>query len=143
MPPELSAYQSSFFGRDDSARVEVAQPQSGGSVAAAWTGGGFSLDLHNRRFGRTTYISETNPSLDQTFHGKWITDLSASVRVRGKFRISATVSNMFDVYPDEWTDFSRGSAGIISFAGTVRYPAGHSPFGVNGRTIYFHLSYRD
>lgn len=140
IPPALAGYQSSFFSRDDSARVQVAQPRSGGVVTTGWSTDRFSVDLQNRRFGRTAYLSAT-PGRDQVFRPRWITDISASYRLARKLRASATVSNLFDVYPDEWRDFSLGVNGALSAGGTVRYPAGHTPYGVNGRTIYVHLRF--
>jgi iron complex outermembrane recepter protein len=142
VPPELSAYQSTLFDRGDSGTVQVAQPRSVVSLTTGFTGRRFSADVHNQRFGRITFISATSSDLDQTFGAKWITDLSASARLTRRFRLGATVSNLFDVYPDEWKDFDRGTAGVLSFGGTIRYAAGHSPYGINGRTIYVHLSYR-
>jgi iron complex outermembrane receptor protein len=112
------------------------------TLTAALAASRLAVDLLNRRFGRTAYVDATRNALDQTFHAKWITDVSASYRLSTTLRAAVTVSNLLDVYPDDWSDFSQGKAGVISFGGTVRYPAGHSPFGVNGRTVYFHLSYR-
>jgi iron complex outermembrane receptor protein len=142
MPAELSAYQTDFFGRDDSARVEVAQPRSGGSIGLGWSGSRATLDLNNRRFGRTVFLS-TNRSLDQVFGAKWITDISGSYRFTRRLRVTATAVNLFDAYPDEWRDFSNGVAGVISFGGTIRYPAGHAPFGINGRRLQLRLTYRE
>jgi outer membrane receptor protein involved in Fe transport len=100
------------------------------------------VNVNNQRFGRVGFVSATDSALDQTLHAKWITDLSASYRLTGRLHLAATVGNLFDVYPDEWKDFNQGTTGVMSFGGTIRYPAGQSPFGVNGRMVYVHLSYR-
>jgi iron complex outermembrane receptor protein len=142
VPPQLKAYQSSLFNRSDSGRIETAQPRSNVVLTADWSADRFSFDLNNQRFGRIVFVSLTDPVLDQTLHAKWITDVSASYRVTRKLRLGATVGNLFDVYPDDWKDFSQGTTGVMSFGGTIRYPAGQSPFGVNGRMVYVHLSYR-
>jgi hypothetical protein len=40
-------------------------------------------------------------------------------------------------------DFRQGvSAQGMSMNGIFRYPGGISPFGLNGRTVYLHVSYR-
>jgi iron complex outermembrane receptor protein len=142
VPAELKAYQSSLFNRSDSGRIETAQPRSNLALTADWSADRFSFNLHNQRFGRIGFTSLTDPVLDQTLHAKWITDFGASYRLTQKLRVAATVGNLFDVYPDDWKDFSQGTTGVMSFGGTIRYPAGQSPFGVNGRMIYIHLSYR-
>jgi Outer membrane receptor for ferrienterochelin and colicins len=140
VPPELSAYQSSFFNRFDSAKIEVAQPRSNLAITSDWSAKRFSLNVHNQRFGRVSFVSQTSSALDQILAAKWITDFSASYRLARKARVAVTVANAFDVYPDEWKDFSRGKDGVLSFGGTVRYPAGQTPFGVNGRMVYLNVS---
>ena len=142
VPAELKSYQPRLFNRSDSGRIETAQPRSNVALTADWSQDRFSFDLHNQRFGRIVFTSLGDPVLDQTLHAKWITDFSASYRLTRKVRLAATVENLFDVYPDDWKDFNQGTAGVMSFGGTIRYPAGHSPFGVNGRMVYVHLSYR-
>jgi iron complex outermembrane receptor protein len=142
VPPELAAYQSSLFNRSDSGRTTTGQPRSNVALNADWSANRFSVNVNNQRFGRVGFVSATDSALDQTLHAKWITDLSASYRLTGRLHLAATVGNLFDVYPDEWKDFNQGTTGVMSFGGTIRYPAGQSPFGVNGRMVYVHLSYR-
>jgi len=57
--------------------------------------------------------------------------------------VALSGSNLFDVYPDEWSDFKDGlNATGVSMQGIFRYPGALAPFGMNGRTLYLRLAYR-
>jgi iron complex outermembrane recepter protein len=88
-----------------------------------------NLDL--ARYGE--YCSFTlNPPDDQEYGPKWLTDLEASYRTAG-YTLAAGVQNLFDVFPD------RNTA-VNSFNGIQTFPS-HSPFGMNGRTLYGRLGW--
>ena len=142
MPADLRAYQSSLFGRTDSAAIEVDRPRSDLTLSTAWSAKRFTFEVHNQRFGRVSFVHVANSALDQTLTPKWITDASSSYRLTQKLRLLVAISNAFDVYPDDWKDFNKGVNGRLSFGGTIRYPAGFSPFGVSGRRVSIKLSYR-
>jgi iron complex outermembrane receptor protein len=55
------------------------------------------------------------------------TDVQASYRV-GQHTLAVGAQNLFDVFPD------RNST-VNSFNGIQTFPS-HSPFGMNGRTVY-------
>ena len=74
------------------------------------------------------YCSFTlNPADDQEYGAKWLTDLEASYRT-GAYTLAAGVQNLFDVFPDRNTT-------VNSFNGIQTFPS-HSPFGMNGRSLY-------
>ena len=143
VPPELRNLQSLFFGRVQQGAVEAGQPDRTVTFTANYSFKRISVNLHNQRFGQASLLDSEDPASDQTVRAKWITDAGATYRLSPHFKISANVANLFDVYPTEWIDFKDGvDAAGMSIAGNFRYPGGISPFGMNGRTAYLHLSYR-
>ena len=143
VPPELRNFQSRLFGRVQEGAVEVGQPGRTFTLTVNYSVKRFTVNLHNQRFGQASLLDSEDPASDQTVRAKWITDAGVTYRLSPHFRISANVANLFDVYPTEWIDFKDGvDATGMSIAGNFRYPGGISPFGMNGRTVYLHLSYR-
>jgi iron complex outermembrane receptor protein len=143
VPPELRNFQSLLFGRAQEGAVEAGQPDRTVTFTADYSVNRFGVNLHNQRFGQASLLDSDDPASDQTVRAKWITDAGATYRLSPHFRISANAANLFDVYPTEWIDFKDGvNAKGMSVAGNFRYPGGISPFGMNGRTVYLHLSYR-
>jgi iron complex outermembrane receptor protein len=140
-PPQLAAFQSTLFGRADRGKVEVGQPRNTTSLAVNFTWGRAGLNLNERRFGSTSLLDVSDPERDQTVSARWVADVNASYRLRGRLHVSASATNLFDVYPDEWRDYDRGVNGVLSMNGTSRY-SGIAPFGINGRTVYLTASYR-
>jgi len=142
-PPQLEAFQSTLFNRAEEGKIEVGQPRTTSVLTATYTLQRLALNLHNQRFGEASLLDLNDPQKDQTVRAKWIADLGGSYQVGRRLSLAATVSNLFDVYPDEWWDFRDGvSAQGMSNSGIFRYPGGISPFGMNGRTIYVHMAYR-
>jgi len=72
------------------------------------------------------------PADDQVYGAKWLTDLEASYRLAG-YTLAIGAQNVFDVFPDRNTT-------VNSFNGIQTFP-GHSPFGMNGRTLYGRIAY--
>ncbi len=125
-PPQLAAYSSVLFDRIERRRIECAQPRDSLRLGAHWTTTHFGVDMNALRYG--AFCSFTlNPADDQEYAAKWLTDVQASYRV-SQYRLAIGVQNLFDVFPD------RNSA-VNSFNGIQTFPS-HSPFGMNGRTIY-------
>ena len=125
-PPQLAAYSSVLFDRIERRRIECAQPHDSLRLGAHWTGARFGVDINGLRYG--AFCSFTlNPSDDQEYAAKWLTDVQGSYRV-GQYRLAIGAQNLFDVFPD------RNST-VNSFNGIQTFPS-HSPFGMNGRTVY-------
>ena len=80
----------------------------------------------------TTVEVASNPSLDQTFGGKWLTDVDFSYRFQNGMKVNVGGNNIFDVFPDE-------NRPEISFNGIFRYPRRTAPFGYNGGFWYTRL----
>ncbi|MGQ0816125.1 MAG: TonB-dependent receptor [Gemmatimonadota bacterium] len=142
-PPELRALQTVLFDRVERARIERGQPRNTISATLNYTIRKLALNLHNQRFGEVSqFAADTSGALDQTFKAKWLTDLDVSYKVMQRWRVAMGADNLWDTYPDEWKDWSKGVSGSLTTNGNYRYAGGTSPMGMNGRTVYVRLSYR-
>jgi len=125
-PPQLAAYASVLFDRIERRRVECGQPRDSLRLGAQWIAGHFSVDVGELRYG--AFCSFTlNPSDDQEYAAKWLTDVEVSYRM-SQYRVAIGATNLFGAFPD------RNST-ANSFNGIQTFPS-HSPFGMNGRTVY-------
>ena len=125
-PPQLAGFESVLFDRIEQRRIECGQPADSLRVRGEWQHRSLAANVGLARFGK--YCSFTaNPADDQDYAAKWLTDVEGSYR-RGAYRLAAGVQNLFDVFPD------RNST-VNSFNGIQTFPS-HSPFGMNGRTVY-------
>ena len=125
-PPQLAGFESVLFDRIEQRRIECGQPEDSVRLGADWHRNRLGVNLDLARYGK--YCSFTlNPADDQEYAPKWLTDLEASYRAAG-YLLAAGVQNLFDVFPDRNTT-------VNSFNGIQTFPS-HSPFGMNGRTIY-------
>ena len=140
-PPALAQFQSTLFDRTQVGLIEHGQPKNNILLTANLTVDAFGLNLHNQRFGEVSQFN-LDPALDQTFSAKWVTDVDVSYKLLQRFRLALGANNLFDVYPDEWKDWSAGVNGALTTNGIYRYPGLTSPWGMNGRTLYMRLSYR-
>jgi iron complex outermembrane receptor protein len=143
-PPQLGALGANLFAREERGRVEVAQPRDNFLASASYDVRRLTLTARTQRFGSVTSVQPvTNPQIpDQTFGARWITDVSASLRLVRSLTATVGSDNVGDVYPDRASDFGdpRGSyAGNGNF-GLNPY-SGFSPFGFNGRFAYARLTY--
>ena len=75
----------------------------------------------------------TSAQSDQTFRGRWITDLSASYKFT-RFTLTSGLDNAFNITPDR-------NIAINSNSGIFQYTS-FSPFGFNGRFVYARVAYR-
>jgi len=142
-PPELQRFLATLFGRTQRGAIERGQPDRTFALTTDFSFRRMTVDIHNQRFGRTALLDAVDPANDQTDEPRWITDTGFSYKITPRLSASATVANLFDVYPSEWVDYRNGvNANGLSVAGNFRYAVAISPFGANGRTIYVHLTYR-
>ena len=125
-PPQLAAFASVLFDRIEQRRIECGQPKDSLRLGGDWRRRRYGLSLNVARYGE--FCSFTlNPTDDQVYAPKWLTDVEASYLAAG-FRLAAGVQNLFDVFPDRNTT-------VNSFNGIQTFPS-QSPFGMNGRAIY-------
>ena len=80
----------------------------------------------------TCWGRTSTPANDQTYSGKWITDLSLSYRLWDQLTVRGGADNLFNIYPDR-TIAANSSGGIFLYSGL-------SPFGYDGAFYYLRLS---
>ena len=146
-PPQLKAFQSTLFDRVERTRFEKGNPRDNLFVSVNEQTGGLSLTARTQRYGevshrrRLTRYANAPDTLDQTFSAKWITDLSASYKLRSRWTFTVGADNIFDVYPDRNVnpgDPLTSNGGVSNFG---MFPYNQvSPFGFNGRFVYTKLS---
>ena len=142
-PAPLAAFGEALFNRTSRGIVENGQPRETISLTLRFSSDRLGLNLHNQRSGPTAQLDRAAPEADQILHPRWITDARISYQLHRRFQVAVSAANLFDVYPDEWRDFSQGLEGTgASMKGIFRYPGALSPFGMNGRTVNVQVAYR-
>jgi iron complex outermembrane recepter protein len=143
LPPQLAAFESQLFNRTGTGVIENGQPRETLILSVNYVTDRWGLNLHNRRAGPTAQLDQTSPEADQVVRAHWITDVRVSYRFHPRVQLAVSAANLFDVYPDEWWDFSQGLEGNgPSMKGIFRHPGGLSPFGMNGRTVHVQLAWQ-
>jgi iron complex outermembrane receptor protein len=96
------------------------------------------VTLNNTYFGQVTWQHASDPTLDQTFAGKVITDLIIAYKINKTINISLTANNLFNIYPDE---IETGGDPVTDLGGRFRYPWEVNQFGFNGTILSGRLSF--
>jgi len=130
-PPQLAAFQSVLFDRTEVGLTTVAQPHDNLRLNADWEWNKLGVNLGQSWYGGVTSVAST-PANDQTYSGKWITDLSLSYRLWDQLTVRGGADNLFNIYPDR-TIAANSSGGIFLYSGL-------SPFGYDGAFYYLRLS---
>lgn len=159
-----------LFDLTQQVRVTESTPKDKLALGFAWQRGDWRSNLTLVRYGKVATVANTslspariavltpgydvrleptdppsaNSQLVQVFGAKWVTDLSAGVRL-GSFTLTAGVNNLFDVYPDKnlgstVASVAAGTNGSDN-AGIFPYPY-ISPFGYTGRAFYGRVELR-
>jgi iron complex outermembrane recepter protein len=118
-----------LFDRQSRALIELAQPSLKYTLTLNWIFSRFNLVLRNSYFGEVSYLSQYDPTQDQVYSAKWITDLKIAYRISGKISVSAGANNLFNVYPD------KNNAGLMN-QGRFIYNTAVTQFGFNGGFYY-------
>ena len=159
-----------LFDLTQQVRVTESTPKDKLALGFNWRRGDWSSNLGVVRYGKVSTVASTsltpariaaltpgydvrleptnppsaNSQVVQTFSAKWITDLSAGVKL-GSVTLTAGVNNLFDVYPDKnlgstVASVAAGTNGADN-AGIFPYPY-ISPFGYTGRGFYGKLEFK-
>ena len=130
-PPQLAGFESVLFDRIERRRIECGQPRDSLRLGTDWRRDRFGATLGVNRFGEFCSFTQ-NPADDQEFGAKWLTDVEVSYGA-GPYLFGVGAQNLFDVFPDR-------NITINSFNGIQTFPS-HSPFGMNGRTLYARIGW--
>ena len=132
-PILTSLGEAQFIGRNRQGDFEDAQPTDKINLQVNYDVRQWRFMVRTNRYGEVTSRSD-DPTRDQTFGAKWITDAEIGYTLRKGISISVGANNVFDVYPDK--NVKRNS-----FNGIFQYN-GFSPFGFFGRYVYSRINVR-
>lgn len=138
-PTNLSNYKNAIFNRKEQSRIISARPNTKFLFGADYKYKKFTANLNNTYFGEVTWQHATDPSKDQTFSGKVITDLSFGYKFTDMISFNAQVNNLFDVYPDVID--TKGDV-VTDLGGRFKYPWEVNQFGFNGMTFKAGLTFK-
>jgi iron complex outermembrane receptor protein len=131
-----------LYGRVERSRLTEAQPRNLARFNVTYSRPKWSTNVQHAYFGGWW----TRPDLalaptvvrapsDQYFTGKWITDVSVTRKFDDNFSGTLGIDNLFDVYPD------RLRVSNPENTGGTRLFSPFSPFGANGRFLFFRMAY--
>ncbi|MCK4561395.1 MAG: TonB-dependent receptor, partial [Flavobacteriaceae bacterium] len=154
-PPILEQNGYEIFNRKEASRIESSRPKTKATLGINYDLNKFHASLNNTYFGEVTWKHSNNglnggdfgngpipindEDFDQTFGGKIITDLIVRYDISEKFAISATVNNLFNVYPDVID--TKGDF-VTDLGGRFKYPWEVNQFGFSGTIIKAGITFR-
>ncbi|MDP3869381.1 TonB-dependent siderophore receptor [Phenylobacterium sp.] len=125
-PAELAGLGLTLFDRQQQGAVTLSTPRTKLLLGAEWSHDRWRVNLRESRYGKFDSINN-NPTFDQHYGAKWITDLEVGYEVNDRVSVAVGANNIFDVYPDRNT--VPDTQGFAPFGG-------NSPFGIYGGYYY-------
>ena len=119
-----------LFDQTQKTLIEEGLPHHRASLGGIYSAGKWRLAVNNTYYGEVS--GQGFSGVKQTWGGKWLTDLSLNYRINKNLDVTVGGNNVFDVYPDKWTD--ENSAGLNSLGFTYGWET--LPFGLNGGSYY-------
>lgn len=146
--PEIFAdIKDSLFPSQQRSMIEEWQPNTRVNISADYIIGDLTIGTALRYFGSYT-VQEGNGD-EQTYEGKWLTDIQANYRLNEGLSLTIGANNLLDQVPDENMIGQSRSGELVDGAGTVivdtpgifTYSRRSAPFGFNGGLYYAKLTY--
>ncbi len=131
-PSLLAANGYDIFNRKEASRIESSRPKIKGMFGVNYEQEKFNIHLNNTYFGEVTWQHAADPTKDQTFAGKVITDVVFGYDFYKWLRFNLTVNNLLNVYPDEID--TKGDA-VTDLGGRFKYPWEVNQFGFLGTKL--------
>jgi len=138
-PPILAANNYDIFNRKEQSRITSARPRTKVIAGINFKEGKLTTYLNNTYFGEVTWQHATDPTKDQTFKGKVLTDLIFDYKVTGKTSLNFTINNLLNVYPDV---INTHGDFVTDLGGRFKYPWEVNQFGFSGTTLQVGLTYQ-
>ncbi|MEE9349515.1 MAG: TonB-dependent receptor [Flavobacteriaceae bacterium] len=121
-----------IFNRKEASRIESSRPKIKGLLGIKYEQDKFHLIVNNTLFGPVKWRHASDPSKDQTFSGKTLTDVVFGYDIYKWMKFNLVVNNAFNVYPDEID--TKGDP-VTDLGGRFRYPWEVNQFGFLGTKI--------
>jgi len=134
---ERAGLVDTYFNEESRQYLEKAVPRTKVTLSHAYRLGKFNAYLRNTYFGETeeaTNISALDPSVDFTYSGKIITDLSVGYQLAENFSLTLGANNLLDVFPDEADAAFRSSGRFI-------YSRRSPQFSYSGRHLFARIAF--
>jgi len=131
-PQLLAANGYEIFNRKEQSRIISSRPKSKVILGFDYKISKFNFILNNTYFGEVTWQHASDPTKDQTFGGKIITDLIINYEISDKFIIYGSANNLLNVYPDVID--TKGDF-VTDLGGRFKYPWEVNQFGFNGTIL--------
>ncbi|MCH7523781.1 MAG: TonB-dependent receptor [Bacteroidetes bacterium] len=131
-PPLLAANGYEIFNRKEQSRIISSRPKSKVILGFDYKISKFNFILNNTYFGEVTWQHASDPTKDQTFSGKIITDLIINYEISDKFIIYGSANNLLNVYPDVID--TKGDF-VTDLGGRFKYPWEVNQFGFKGTVL--------
>ncbi len=128
-----------IFNRKEQSRVTLARPKIKALFGLSYKLGSLKATLNNTYFGAVTWQHATDPSKDQTFSPKVITDLLLGYSINSSLGLNLTVNNLLNVYPDVID--TKGDF-VTDLGGRFKYPWEVNQFGFNGTVVKLGARYK-
>lgn len=138
-PQVLADNGYDIFNRKEQSRIISARPQSKVLLGFDYRYNKLGLHVNNTYFGEVTWQHATDPSKDQTFKGKVLTDISFDYEINKNFTVNLFVNNLLNVYPDVIDN--KGDV-VTDLGGRFKYPWEVNQFGFSGTILKAGLSYK-
>lgn len=138
-PTSLANYKTKIFNRKEQARITSSRPNTKLLLGVNYNVNNFNVGLNNTYFGEVTWQHADDPTKDQVFAGKVITDFSMAYEFSKFVSVNFTVNNLFDIYPDE---IETSGDVVTDLGGRFKYPWEVNQFGFNGTTLKGGLTFK-
>lgn len=136
-PAPIAATGIDLFDRKEQSRILTARPRTKMLFGITYAAGDLRATVNNTRFGAVSWQHATDPSNDQTFDARLVTDLDVDYQLTPLVRLGVSVNNLFNVYPEAID--SKGDP-LTDLGGRFRYPWEVNQFGFNGTTVTGNLN---
>ena len=131
-PAILKANGYDIFNRKEQGRILSARPNTKVLLGVNYDFKRTSFILNNTYFGEVTWQHATDVAKDQTFAGKFITDLGVSYKFSKVISGNVMVNNLFNIYPDK---LDPKEDIVTDLGGRFKYAWEVNQFGFSG-TIF-------
>jgi len=119
-----------LFDQTQRTLLEEGLPHHRGSLGGIYSAGAWRFGVTNNYYGEVSGQGFTG--VKQTWGAKWLTDVSVNYRINKNLDVTVGGNNVFDVYPDKWTDAAGFPLNALGFT----YGWETLPFGLNGASYY-------
>jgi len=138
-PALLAANGYEIFNRKEQSRIISARPKSKVLIGFDYNINKWKLILNNTYFGEVTWQHASDPTKDQTFAGKIITDLIVNYEISKKVTIYGSANNLLNVFPDVID--TKGDF-VTDLGGRFKYPWEVNQFGFNGTVLNAGITFK-